>query len=288
MIAAVNSWIIGYENVSQIPPHLSDTMCSLATGGAFATRELYTDMDETIFSAMRPIIVNGIGDLSVRSDLLDRMLIITLPEVPESRRKSEEELYKRLDAVRASILGALLTAVSAAMKRLPEIRLQEVPRMADFVYWGVAGEQALGIASGAFMEAYRANRDSTHLMAIEASVVGPVVVSLMKDRAEWTGTVKALLVAMEGLADAQSRQRREWPRTPRKLSGDLRRLAPNLRRAGIKISFEGHTREGTSICIKNIPTTAVGLAASLEDFERIPQYVDIRPSQATHTPPRKM
>src|SRR5439155_1779559 len=143
--------------------------------------------------------------------------------------KCEEELYAKLDEARPRILGALLTAVSSAMKHLPNVRLGNVPRMADFARWGVAGEKALGIAPGGFMKAYNANRDSTHLLAIEASLVGPALVSLMKSTAEWKGTIKALLLALEVVADARTRERREWPRTPRKLSADLRRLAPNLR-----------------------------------------------------------
>jgi len=38
-------------------------------------------------------------------------------------------------------------------------------------------------------------------------------------------------------SDELTRKRRDWPKTPRALSGALRRLAPALRRTGIALSF---------------------------------------------------
>src|SRR5262249_38959765 len=51
MIAANNSWLLAYDNLSHVSPWLSDAMCRLSTGGGFATRELYTDQDEIIFDS---------------------------------------------------------------------------------------------------------------------------------------------------------------------------------------------------------------------------------------------
>ena len=71
LIAANNSWVISYDNLSGIPPWLSDALCRLATGGGFSTRELYTDSDEVFFDAMRPVILNGIDHMAERADLAD-------------------------------------------------------------------------------------------------------------------------------------------------------------------------------------------------------------------------
>ena len=55
MIAAVNSWCLAIDNLSFVKPWLSDALCRLSTGGGFATRELFTDLDEIIFETQRPI-----------------------------------------------------------------------------------------------------------------------------------------------------------------------------------------------------------------------------------------
>ena len=62
-IAASNGHLLAFDNVSGLPYWLSDTLCRLATGGGFATRQLYTDADEVLFDAARPIVLNGIEDM---------------------------------------------------------------------------------------------------------------------------------------------------------------------------------------------------------------------------------
>src|SRR5262249_33234205 len=39
VIAARNSWVCGFDNVSSLPPWLSDAFCRLSTGGGFGTRQ---------------------------------------------------------------------------------------------------------------------------------------------------------------------------------------------------------------------------------------------------------
>lgn len=129
--------------------------------------------------------------------------------------------------------------MSVALKNLPSVRLDAKPRMADFASWIVAAEPALPWKPGAFMGAYIGNRGAANELAIDASIIaGPVASLLTAEGGDWQGTARDLLDALEsGHADEKSRKRREWPATPRKLSGELRRLAPNLRRVGIDVTF---------------------------------------------------
>ncbi len=46
MIAANNSYLLAFDNLSGLPHWLSDALCRLATGGSFAVRQLYTDDEE--------------------------------------------------------------------------------------------------------------------------------------------------------------------------------------------------------------------------------------------------
>ena len=73
-IAASNGHVLAFDNVSGLPAWISDTLCRLATGGGFAVRQLYTDQDEVLFDAARPVILNGIEDIVTRPDLADRAL----------------------------------------------------------------------------------------------------------------------------------------------------------------------------------------------------------------------
>ena len=69
-------------------------------------------------------------------------------------------------------------------------------------------------------------------------MVGTLVQSFMVGRESWQGTSTELLAELEQAAEDAVRKRREWPKSPRKLSGDLRRVAPNLRRAGLDVRFQ--------------------------------------------------
>ena len=42
VIAAKNNYVIAFDNVSHLPQWFSDSLSSIATGGGFGTRKLYT------------------------------------------------------------------------------------------------------------------------------------------------------------------------------------------------------------------------------------------------------
>jgi energy-coupling factor transporter ATP-binding protein EcfA2 len=116
MIAGGNAHVIALDNLSNIPPWISDALCRLSTGGGFSTRELYTDDEEVIFDARKPIILTGIEELATRADLLDRAIILYLPTIAEKKRMDEKASSERSKTfVRAS------SARSAMRSRQPLI-----------------------------------------------------------------------------------------------------------------------------------------------------------------------
>jgi hypothetical protein len=158
MIAAENGWCQAFENLSEVPPWLSDCLCRLSTGGGFSTRRNYTDDEEKLFNAMRPVMLNGISVGLERADLLDRSLVILLDEITDENRLPEALFWAQVEKAKPRILGALLDAVSCALGRLPDTSIAKPPRMADFAYWVTAAEPALECTEGAFLCAYRTNR----------------------------------------------------------------------------------------------------------------------------------
>src|SRR5262249_9640143 len=137
------------------------------------------------------------------------------------------------------------------------------PRMADFAAWGFAAEPALGWPSGAFLAAYLDNRAAANTTALDESVLAPLIVALLTGRDRWQGTASDLLAALETRTDEKTRKRRDWPATPRKLAGDLRRLAPNLRRASVSVAFD---REPGGQRRRTIRLEATGIAPSLSSL----------------------
>jgi len=236
MITANNCWCIALDNVSHLSIWLSDALCRLATGGGFGTRELYTNDEEQLFDAMRPIILTGIEAVATRPDLLDRSMLFDLCPIPEDERKTEEELYQAWEKVRASVLGVLLDAVVCALKNFSSVRLPSLPRMADFAKWVTATEAALGWPQGTFMQDYLDSQADSNEVALEAHVIVEPLRQLMASQDQWEGKPSELLEKLSGFV-TDTKRLEGWPKRANVLSGQLKRLAPNLRKAGIDVSF---------------------------------------------------
>lgn len=241
MISATNAWLQAFDNVSHLHPWLSDAVCRLATGGGFATRELYADADETIFDAQRPVLLNGIGEVVTRSDLLDRTLMLTLPSIAEDRRRPEADFWRDFEQVRPAILGALLDILSICLRVHPGIRLRKAPRMADFAAWSTAASVGSGWGPKAFADAYATNRQAAHEVALEGSQVGAIVTELARKEGQWEGTATELFNRLGCDAAVGDKLSNRMPRTPRALANELKRLAPNLRATGVDVNYRrGH------------------------------------------------
>lgn len=249
MIASKNGWIIAFDNLSGIQAWQSDCLCRLATGGGFSTRTLYENDEETIFDAQRPSIINGIDDVATRADLLDRCLLLNLPRIEQDQRRSEADLWKDFDEAQPRILGALLTATACALKNIDTTVLPALPRMADFALWATAAEPALGWSSGQFIAAYQANRAAGNEVALEASPVGKAVIDFVSDVGEWSGTSTELLHELIRRVDDATKRQRAWPATARPLGAAVKRLAPNLREAGIDVEFSRKGKRSTRLMV---------------------------------------
>jgi hypothetical protein len=245
MIAANNGYILAFDNLSGLPSWFSDALCRLASGGSFALRQLFTDEDETLFHAARPVIFNGIDDVVCRADLADRAVFLTLGPISDDRRRSERELWREFESARPRILGALLDGAVRGLQKLPQIRLEKPPRMADFALWAMACETTFW-PQGTFMRAYEANRRAAIEGIIEADPVASLVREVMAERDTWAGQASDLLQAGLGKKNTPDRSA-SWPKNPRAFAARLRRCQTFLRTTGIEISFGREGPAGSRI-----------------------------------------
>ncbi len=222
MIAANNSHVLAFDNLSGMPPWLSDALCRLASGGSLSVRQLYTDDEEVLFQAARPTVLNGIEDVIGRPDLADRAIFLTMAPIGDRERLPEAELWRKFDRARPTILGALLDVVANGLKNQSHVRGAALPRMADFALWAAACETALWPA-GTVAHVYAANRRAAVEGVIDADPVGGVR-EMMAGRKQWSGTASDFLLVADKLQrDEVSIRRPDWPRNPRALAGRLRR-----------------------------------------------------------------
>ena len=228
--------MLSLDNLSGLPPWLSDALCRLSTGGGFASRRLYTDSEEIVIEAQRPAILNGIESLTHRQDLLDRALVVRHPPIPEQERRTEAELRGAFESIRPKILGALYSAVSAALRNGPSVQLVRRPRLADFAEWIVAAEPVLPWEPGTFLAAYSNSRIEALDQSIEGDPVATAILELLERQGEIRMTTKDLLVHLDASVSETTRRSNVWPRTPQGLSSALKRCLPGLRMVGVEFS----------------------------------------------------
>jgi hypothetical protein len=254
-IGAASSHVVALDNLSYIPPWLSDAICRLSTGGSISKRALWTDDDEHLVGAIKPVLLNGIEDVLTRSDATDRAIVIQLQPITEYSRKPEKVLWAVFEVAAPRILGALLSAISVGLRNEPDLKLDWYPRMADFALWATACEPALW-PTGTFERAYTDNRDEVIDSVIDADPVASAVITLMADHSDdYASTATELLKRLGEIAGDKATKSKSWPATPNSLSRKLRRSAPLLRRKGIEIEYgqnEGKAKN-RSVTIKRQP-----------------------------------
>ena len=234
--AAKNSWLVCFDNLSRLPEDLADAACRLATGGGFGGRQLYSDHDEAIFDATRPLVFNAIPELgTARPDFLDRSLIVDFLALPPELRRDEARYWGQFSERQPRILGALFDAAVAGLRNLPQVRLERPPRLADFALWVTACEEALGMEPGEAIAACRINSAEARDLALEASPLYRPLVELAREG--FTGTVAELLARLDSMVSDATRRSVRWPKAPNGLGSALRRIAGSLRAAGIELQF---------------------------------------------------
>jgi hypothetical protein len=248
-VAASNNWILAYDNLDYITNELSDALCRLSTGAAYTTRALFTNADETILQAKRPIILNGIGEIANRPDLLDRAVIVHLKEIDENRRIPESELNEKFNESAPLFMGALFEAASRGLANIQTLKLDRTPRMADFALWATACETV--VQRGEFLKWYFSNRDNVKKEALNADPVAMGIIEFMSKCDTWTGTASDLLTALDTIVIHRGKH---FPAEASVLSKRLKRIAPLLNNAGIFIENDrvNTTRHLTITRVKTI------------------------------------
>jgi hypothetical protein len=237
-------YLLCLDNLTSLPPWMSDALCRLVTGEGFSKRELYTNDDDMIYSLMRCITLNGINLVPNKPDLLDRCLIFELETISKTDRIDEAIYWESFNEMKPKLLGAIFSVLSKAIKIYPTIYLKSKPRMADFAKWGAAVAEAMGYSTEEFINAYNENISIQNTEALEASPIAKVIINFMENRPDWSGSAtdlfdKISLIAEDLMIDTKDRR---YTNDPRWLWRRLKEVKPNLAAIGIFIEKDDTDR----------------------------------------------
>jgi hypothetical protein len=245
---AASNWCVALDNLSGLPPWLSDSFCRLATGGGHSARTLYTDLEEISLAMKRPVILNGIEDVATRPDLAERVLQIELETIPEHRRITERELSQKLEAARPKVFSALLDGLVCACASFRSWRSSR------YRAWLTRRNGRRPVKQLSDGNAEHSSQLTWRISTRErlprwkriqlVSRFG----SCFEKQNEWSGEPAQLLQALNNLVSEEQHQLKGWPENARSLGHCLRRLAQALRRVGIAINRDKGTRRTIRLC----------------------------------------
>jgi hypothetical protein len=237
-VAAASNPVLTFDNMSGLNAGLSDGLCKIVTGGAFSTRRLYSDTEEVLLEARRPVIINGIDDLVTRQDLISRAVVVGLPIIKPEERLAEAAFYQAFKEAHPRLLGTLLTTLSGVLTHLPAVPSTHLPRMADYAQVGIALEHFLKLAEGTFIQTFQANQRASVEAGLESEPLVEALEQYLKGhQEEFNGAVSHLLAELNKLPGHEYRRYApQWPKLPHHLSRQLKRLLPALRLRHISVT----------------------------------------------------
>lgn len=269
------------DNLSNISTSLSDELCRISTGASLAKRSLFTNDEDWICELCRPVIITGIPSTLIwREDLCDRALPLRVSRIPETKRKTQSELDTEFAKLKPYLLGSVYNILSKALKLLPSVKLEKLPRLADWYVLSYALCESMdGHTGQEFVEAYKSILDRQTEIAIESSLVCQACRLLVSQTGKWSGTASELHMLKlvhedyEHSNDYEDRcqliNNPDWPRTPATLGKQLERAKPTLESIGIRVDNK-HYRFGQ----RHISLTDTKWAESSNESETKPENTD--------------
>jgi hypothetical protein len=242
-----------FDNLSSMTVKMSDALARAITGDTFSHRKLYTNNEPVVYKIQNPLAVNGINQVIVKPDLLERSLLIEFRRITQEARIPEDEFWEAFEHDKPQLLGAIFDVLTKAMALYPTVPSENLPRMADFSRWGCAIAEAAGYKQQDFIDAYEANIARQNDEAIDASPLAKAVIRLLKESENgiWQGSPEALFNTLSKRADSiNSTSNKLWPRSPEVVTRRLNDIQVNLQAIGIRIEV-GRNSRGRYIILKN-------------------------------------
>ena len=273
-VSAGCNWVVCFENISKLTPDIQDAICTLSTGGGFASRKLFTNAEEEIISAMRPVIINSIPTVATAQDLTDRLVAIDLEPI---KYREDSEINELWNEAKPTIFGALLDLFVRTLEKLPDVKLDNPPRMADFTKLGEAMMQSQGHPSGTFTSLYLANKNESVAKSLESSPVAVAICEMAEkyhgaSNLIYNGTMAHLLSELQN----NKTYGESLPRSPRGLGDALKRQSPALASYGINITVSNKVERingnrGVNVQIRKGGN--IGNIGNVATLENVPEKI---------------
>jgi hypothetical protein len=230
-----------YDNVKHVPDWLSDEACKAVTGIGQTKRKLYTDDDDIVYEYKRCLGFNGLNISLTEPDALDRSILIELNRIAKENRRIESDIIAEFMELRPKLLAYIFDVLVKALQIKHTVKLDDLPRMADFAVWGEAISRTLGNKPLEFINAYYENIGRQNIEAIEAHPLGQAVAKYFEINGNDSNDPNLAVKPLEGapmevleVLEVFAQQNKInidhklWPKSPNVLTRRLNQIRSNL------------------------------------------------------------
>ena len=229
-VVARNSFLLIFDNLSNIDETTSDALCQLSTGGSISKRKLYTDFEAINIALKRPVILNSIYSIARRRDLRRRSIILELKK--PAKPKTLQELQENFNKIAPAIYAYLILCLQEALKN-KKIGNTLID-LADFTEFICKAYPVFLIEPENFIEILKENRKQAAKESLESNLLLPLIEEKLTNGGIWQTTAKDLLQALK----EKYPHERNLPTSPEWLSRRLREIATDLEEVAlIKVDF---------------------------------------------------
>lgn len=130
------NYFVAYDNLQKITNRQSDCLCSIVTGTQDIRRKLFTNFETCTADLRQPIVLNGIKNIIVNEDMMERSIILELQPIASNEKKSERKLMLDFQKDLPDILGGIMDILTKTLSTYKADSIHNPPRLIDFYEYG--------------------------------------------------------------------------------------------------------------------------------------------------------
>ena len=246
-----------FDNLTRISGDIQDLMARVVTGGSIERCKLYTDNESNFTRFKRAMILTGICNPITQDDLLDRTLSIQLRRFSNTERRLKADILKRFEQKQASIIGGILNTFVGALNIQDSLKLDALPRLADFYHFGAAIAEYLGeqqsFGKEMFARAFNNSMRQSYQYGADDDPLSFTVLDFLKElnktnpQVKYDFKVSELHANLKKYAPGIDIDPKELPGSPSILSRKLKGIKQALEHMGWDMAFSSSARVARTV-----------------------------------------
>ncbi|WP_243366451.1 hypothetical protein [Fundidesulfovibrio soli] len=256
-----------FDNQPKISREMSDMLCTAVTGAGFENRSLYTNGDLHHLSYRRGVLMTALELPSLMPDFLDRCVHIELDKIPQTDRRSDQDMWEEFEEDKPNIFAGMLNTIARAKLWEPYLNMYMKPRLADFARFGACVASVLGYSENDFVrELLRNVEDEKQRELIINDPISMAIVSMVDENGDFEGTTDSLANALNRYIVNPSQKISAVT-----LGKNLKRIASHMSVAGITIEKLKRSNEGSRCRITKCAQSSVVITESDKHYASLSQ-----------------